>query len=153
VERRAMDVVLSLREESRMMNMTREDYSRPSQRSKHLMTDKMSKQPRFVMIPMAEYVMNKTRTDCSRPSQKSRHLMTDKMSKQPRFVMIPMAEYVMSKTRTDCSRLSQWYRQLMTAQPDPRDWSSQHQDVAIMTTVPVTTSRKTTAQMTPTPTV
>jgi hypothetical protein len=42
------------------MNVVREDCLRPSQRSKHLMTDKMSEQLRFVMVPGQEYVMNKT---------------------------------------------------------------------------------------------
>jgi hypothetical protein len=67
---------LSSREESRKMNMTREDCSRPSQRSLHQMTDKMLKQLGFVMMPRPEYVMNKTRTHCSRLSHRYRQLMT-----------------------------------------------------------------------------
>ena len=42
----------------------------------HLMTDKLTKQLRFVMMAKAEYVMNKTRTHCSRLSQRHRQLMT-----------------------------------------------------------------------------
>ena len=62
--------------------MTRENCLKPSQRSQHLMTDKMTKQLRFVMVPKPEYVMHKTRTNCVRLSQRYRQQMTAQPTKR-----------------------------------------------------------------------
>jgi hypothetical protein len=118
------------------MNVTRNECSRPPQRFRHLLADKMSRQLRFVMMLKLEYVMYVAGRHCLRPSQRFRHLMSAKMSRQLRFVMVTKLEHVMNVTRRHFSGPSQRFRHLMTAQPDLRNQSSRTEDTALMTPTP-----------------